>query len=100
MGLWRFIVAGEIHVVENCAAELEQLLRKVTPEWLPDQSNWKWLSGSTRVIPEGDVLPLRAKYGSNDWQIGLNHVYAAQPRGSVVGTRPRALVEPNRSELR
>ena len=85
MGLWRFIVAGEIRVVENCAVELEQLLREVTPEWLLDQSNWKRLTGFARVIPEGNVLPLRAKYGSNDWQIGLNYVYAASddPKDSL-----------------
>jgi hypothetical protein len=77
MGLWRFIVADKIRVVENCAAELEQLLREVTPEWVLDQSNWKPLAGFARVIPDGDVLPLRAKYGSSDWQIGLNQVYAA-----------------------
>ena len=77
MGLWRFVVAQEIRVVENCEAELEQLLREVTTEWVPDPSNWKRLTGFARVIPDGDVLPLRAKYGTNDWQIGVNHVYAA-----------------------
>jgi hypothetical protein len=31
-----------------------------------------------KVVPNGDVLPIRSKYSpaSNDWQVGLNHVYA------------------------
>jgi hypothetical protein len=77
MRLWRFVTAKEIRVVENRKAELEQLLREVTPEWVLDPKNWPRLTGFARVIPDGDVLPLRAKYGSNDWQIGVNHVYAA-----------------------
>jgi hypothetical protein len=77
MRLWCLVIAKEIRVVENCKVELERLLREVTQEWVLDQQNWKRLTGFARVIPDGDVLPLRAKYGSNDWQIGVNHVYAA-----------------------
>lgn len=83
MGLWRFVIAKEIRVVEGCAAELEQLLREVVPnarfehyDRLFDRAFWKRYTGFARVIPDGDVLPLRAKYGSSDWQIGVNHVYA------------------------
>jgi hypothetical protein len=65
-GLWRFIIAGKVRVVEDCDAKLEQLLREVSPEWVLEQSNWKRLTGFARVIPDGDVLPLRAKYGSAD----------------------------------
>jgi hypothetical protein len=76
MGLWRFVTAGEIVVVEDAREELAVLLRGVTPEWVLDQANWKRLAGFARIIPDGDVLPLRAKYGGNDWQIGVNYVYA------------------------
>ena len=58
------------------ARTLQRYLREVTPDWLLDQGNWKRLAGFARVIPDGDVLPLRAKYGGNDWQIGVNYVYA------------------------
>ena len=32
-----------------------------------------------RVIPDGDILPTRAKYSheSNDYQVALNHLYAS-----------------------
>jgi len=37
-----------------------------------------YLTAFVRVIPDGDVLPTRAKYSpvSNDWQVAVNHVYA------------------------
>ena len=77
MGLWNFVTASEIRVVEDAREELAALLRAVTPEWVLDQANWKQLAGFARVIPDGDVLPLRAKYGGNDWQIGVNYVHAS-----------------------
>ena len=76
MGLWHFVTASEITVVEDAREELAALLRDVTPEWVLDQANWKRLAGFARIIPDGDVLPLRAKYGGNDWQIGVNYVHA------------------------
>jgi hypothetical protein len=77
MGLWNFVTAREIRVVEDAREELAALLREVSPEWLLDQANWKRLTGFARVVPDGDVLPLRAKYGGNDWQIGVNYTHAS-----------------------
>ena len=77
MGLWRFVTAREIRVIEDCREELAALLRDVTPEWVLDASNWKHLAGFARIIPNGDVLPLRAKYRGNSWQIGVNYVHAS-----------------------
>jgi hypothetical protein len=76
MALWNFVTAQDIRVIEDARGDLAAILREVNPEWLLDQANWKRLTGFARIIPEGDVLPLRAKYGGNDWQIGVNHVYA------------------------
>jgi len=77
MGLWRFVTAREIRVVEDAREELAALLASVTPEWVLDPVNWKRLTGFARVVPDGDVLPLRAKYRGNAWQIGVNPVYAS-----------------------
>ena len=41
MGLWRFVTAREIHVIEDAREELAELLRAVTPEWVLDPANWK-----------------------------------------------------------
>ena len=77
MGLWNFVTASDIRVIEDAREDLAAILREVTPEWLLEQGNWKRLAGFARVIPDGDVLPLRAKYGGNDWQIGVNYAYAS-----------------------
>jgi hypothetical protein len=77
MGLWRFVTAREIRVIEDCGDELAALLRAVTPEWVLDPANWKRLTGFARIVPDGDVLPLRAKYRGNSWQIGVNYVHAS-----------------------
>jgi hypothetical protein len=77
MGLWRFVTAREIRVVEHAREELAALLAEVTPDWVLDPANWKRLAGYARVIPDGDILPLRAKYGGNDWQIGVNYAHAS-----------------------
>jgi hypothetical protein len=77
MGLWNFVTAREIRVIEDCREELAALLRDVSPEWVLDASNWKRLAGFARIVPDGDVLPLRAKYRDNSWQIGVNYVDAS-----------------------
>jgi hypothetical protein len=77
MGLWRFVTAREIKVVEHCAAEIEVFLRGLTANDLFNPETWKNMTGFVKVIPNGDILPARSKYGeaSNDWQGGLNHLY-------------------------
>ncbi|MGC2651323.1 MAG: hypothetical protein WA304_11025, partial [Candidatus Cybelea sp.] len=77
MGLWRFVTAREIAVVEDAREELAALLTEVTPDWVLDPANWKRLVGYARVTADGDILPLRAKYGGNDWQIGVNYAHAS-----------------------
>ena len=43
--------------------------------------------GYARVTADGDILPLRAKYGGNDWQIGVKMTpceHGRSRRGAVV----------------
>lgn len=78
MGLWRYVIAEEILVVPGCVAEAERFLRAITPDMFFDPRTWTSLPVFARVIPNGDILPTRAKYSreSNDYQVGLNHLYA------------------------
>ena len=84
MGLWRFVIAQEIKVVENCKREIEAFLGRVTADDLFKPASWKYLTAFVRIIPNGDMLPTRAKYSSisNDWQVAVNHVYAEPDRAS------------------
>lgn len=78
MGLWPFVVARGIHVIEHCKDKVEAFLRTVTPDILFAPETWKQMNGFVKVVPNGDVLPIRSRYSPacNDWQVGLNHVYA------------------------
>ena len=80
MGLWSFVVSREIRVIEHCKDEVEEFLRELTPNMLFDPETWTRMNGFVKVVPNGDVLPVRSKYSpaSNDWQVGLNHVYASK----------------------
>ncbi len=78
MDLWRFVVARKIHVVEHCQTEVKEFLKTLTPDALFSPATWKHLPAFVKVIPDGNVLPSRAKYSreTNDWQVGVNHLYA------------------------
>ena len=80
MGLWRLVNAGEIRVIEHCKDRVEAYLRKLAPDILFEPETWTHMNGFVKLVPNGDVLPIRSKYSpaSNDWQVGINHVYASK----------------------
>jgi hypothetical protein len=78
MGLWRFVTARTIKVVEHCQAEIETFLTGLTADDLFRPETWKHLTAFVKVIPDGDILPTRGKFSaaSNDWQVAVNHLFA------------------------
>jgi hypothetical protein len=80
MRMWPFVIAGEIRVIEHCKDEVEAFLGTFTPDMLFEPQTWIRMNGFVKVVPNGDVLPIRSKYSpaSNDWQVGINHVYAGK----------------------
>jgi len=78
MNLWSFVVAEKINVVDHCQAEIENFLKGLNADALFHPDCWKYLTAFVQVVPDGDVLPVRAKFSrmTNDWQVGINHVYA------------------------
>ena len=84
MGLWDYVIARKIRVVTGCQKQIEQFLRSLTPEKLFLPSTWKKFPAFVKVVPNGDLLPSRAKYSSvsNDWQVALNHIYATDKAAS------------------
>jgi hypothetical protein len=77
LGLWPFVVARNIKIVDHCQAEIIEFLRRLSIDDLFEQQTWKNLTAFVRVLPYGDVLPTRAKYNpaTNDWQVAVNHLY-------------------------
>ena len=84
MDLWKFVIAREIRVATRCQKEIARFLRSLTPEKLFLPSTWKKLPAFVKVVPNGDLLPSRAKYSSasNDWQVAVNHLFATDHPGS------------------
>ena len=82
MGLWRFVTARKIEVVDHCQTDVQVFLEKLTADDLFNPATWKELTAFVRIIPNGDILPSRGKYSaeSKDWQVGLNHLYAQSER--------------------
>lgn len=82
MGLWRFVTAHEIRVVEHCQEDIARLLEacKDGPNYWFDPSHWPQLTAFVRVVPNGDVLPVRGKFAGSatDWQVAVSHCYAGE----------------------
>ncbi|HKW16420.1 MAG TPA: hypothetical protein VJO35_02810 [Terriglobales bacterium] len=78
MCIWRLVIAQELRVLARRKKKVERFLRTLTPEALFKPKTWKQMTGFAKVIPNGDILPIRSRYGaaSNDWQVGINRVYA------------------------
>jgi hypothetical protein len=78
MDLWRFVTAQKIEVVEHCQAEIQEFLNQLKTEDLFNQATWKFFAVFVQIIPDGDILPSRAKYNleSHDWQVAVNYLYA------------------------
>jgi hypothetical protein len=84
MDLWKFVIARRIRVVGRCQKDIQRFLRRLTPEKLFLPCTWKKFPAFVKVVPNGDLLPSRAKYttASNDWQVALNHLYATDNAAS------------------
>ena len=95
MGLWRFVIAREISIVEHCEKEVLEFLSKLKekPEDLFKPETWERMPAFVKVMPDGDILPCRSKYSvtSRDWQVGVNHLQSESRQ-----SRPRAMVYASR----
>jgi hypothetical protein len=79
-GLWRYVIAREIKIVEHCREEIQAFLSHVTTDELFKPKTWASLTAFVKIIPDGDILPSRGKYSpeTNDWQVGVNYLHATE----------------------
>lgn len=74
MNLWRFMIA-EGFSTRDATAETRALLDAATPQDFQDQDSWRTLAVLVKVRPDGDLLPVRARYQTETHAtIGLNHL--------------------------
>jgi DNA-binding XRE family transcriptional regulator len=74
MGLQDLLLAKEVNTRE-CTREAQELLERVTPDDLLRPETWKNLRILVKVLPRGDLLPVRTDYGTGK-QTGDNPLNA------------------------
>jgi hypothetical protein len=77
MGLWDFLTAERIEVVDD-TERVQRLLDGITLEDCFEQETWREFPVLVQLQPEGDILPGRAQYdgAGSAWQIGVNPLHA------------------------
>jgi hypothetical protein len=77
--LWKFVIADHVEHQE-ATDEIKNFIDKFTLEDVQNRESWTRLQGIALIEPEGDVLPLRTKYGQKHvWNIGISHVTSKIP---------------------
>jgi len=79
MNLWGLLTAETIQEVD-ATTTVQQLLDEIDAEDCFDPSRWEQLVGIAQLVPDGGVLPGRARYGAGpSWQIGINPLTSHTP---------------------
>lgn len=79
MGLWRFVTARGV-VQSYATQETRKLLSRVTLADLQSPDIWRDLAVLVKVLPDGDIFPVRAAYkGEALATIGANALSSATP---------------------
>lgn len=79
MGLWRYVIANGV-AWADATKRTQAWLDRITEADLQRQTTWRKLTTLVQVIPDGEIFPVRAKYGNEPQAtIGLNHLYSNQP---------------------
>ncbi len=78
---WDFLTAESVSI-EDCTQEARELLQEIARDpvaVLLDKSTWPKLRFFAPIKPNGDILPLRAKYDDETQNIGFNYAHGSDP---------------------
>jgi hypothetical protein len=78
MDLWQFVIAKGMEY-RDATSEVKHFLDNITLHDLQNPSTWKRLVAIVQIRPNGDIVPVRAKYDGEQYSIGVNHLYSEQP---------------------
>ena len=80
LGIWDVLTAERL-TTEDATEGVRALLEKINVDDLFRPETWKQFNFYARIVPEGDVLPVRSVYDSKSGtcNIGLNELYWKQP---------------------
>jgi hypothetical protein len=79
LGIWDVLTAARL-TTEDSTDDVRTLLSKVTLDKLFQPAFWKGLNFYARIVPDGDILPVRSVYDSKSGtcNIGLNALHWKQ----------------------
>lgn len=80
-GLWRFVI-GQGFSHRDGTEEIRALLEAATPAMFQDLANWPKLTALVRVVPDADLFPIRAPFGSST---ALVNKRKGPPPSSTIG---------------
>src|SRR5271169_441969 len=80
LNIWDVLTAARL-TTEDATEDVRALLAKVTLDDLFQPAFWKQLNFFARIVPEGDILPVRSVYDgkSGTCNIGSNALHWKQP---------------------
>ena len=67
---WSFLTAERIDAIEEDAAAVQRFVDELTADALFDASSWSRFFAICQIEPDGEVLPVRARYDDHG-QLGI-----------------------------
>ena len=74
LGLFKFLTAERLNIVED-TENVKRLLANITLESCFRRKTWCDLNFVARIMPEGDILPVRTVYAGVTHNIGNNYLH-------------------------
>lgn len=73
MNLWQLQTAQQVRT-RDCTAQVRELLASVAVDSVRDPAFWQRLRFFAQIVPDGDILPVRAKYSptASTFNVGVN----------------------------
>ena len=80
LGVFDMLTAERLEI-EDATTEVRELLSAITLGELFTPATWRHLSFYAKLIPNGDIVPVRSVYGnkSGTCNIGLNELHSKEP---------------------
>ena len=75
LGLFQILTAARLDFIDD-TENVKQFLASITPEKCYKRETWRDLNFVARLVPDGDVLPVRTVYGGVSHNIGNNYLHA------------------------
>jgi hypothetical protein len=73
LGLYDFLIAERIDFSED-TANVQKLLEEIKLEDLQNPEVWKKFDVIAEVMPDDDLLPVRAAYSEDNFTVGFNYI--------------------------